>query len=111
MNLSTHDPTHRITGGPCRSGRVRARRRRKSARDLALQSWVEDQQHLIARLDLRVRLGHEAATRAQYRDDQRAVRQRQLLDLLTRRLRTLGDLELDDLEMLLLERKQLDKAV
>src|SRR6202045_4600120 len=53
---------------------------RELRRDLRLEPWIEDQQDLIAGIDHRVALGHEAGAAAQHRDDQRAVGQRHVLD-------------------------------
>src|ERR1019366_3300193 len=84
---------------------------RELRRDLRLQSRVEDQQHLIPRLDQGFALGHESCATAQHRDDQRTVGQRHVLDAATGRLGALPDLDLDDLQVLLLEREQLDEPV
>ena len=80
-------------------------------RDLRLEPRIEDQQHLVARLDHRVGLRHEAGPAAQHGDDQRAVGQRDVLDPAPGGVRALPDLELDDLQVLLLEREQLHEAV
>src|SRR4051794_37765421 len=84
---------------------------RELRRHALLEARIEDEQHLVARLDHRVRLGHEAATVAQHGDDQRALGQVDLGDLLAGRGRTVADLELDDLQALLLEREQMDEPV
>ena len=72
---------------------------------VGLEARVEDQQHLVAGLDDGVGLGHEAAAAAQHRDDQAALGQLDVVDALAGRRRVLGDLELDDLQPLLLERR------
>ena len=80
-------------------------------RDLGLEPRIEDQQHLVAGLDHGVGLRHEPGAAAQHRDDQRAVGQRDVLDLAAGRGRSRSDLDLDDLEVLLLQRQQLDQPV
>src|SRR5436190_3181075 len=80
-------------------------------RDALLEPGVEHEQHLVAGLDDRVGLGHEAAAVAQHRDDQRPLGQRHVSDLLPVRGRAARHLELDDLQALLLEREQVHQAV
>ena len=84
---------------------------REARRDLVLETGIEDQQHLIAGLDDRVALGDEPGAVAQHRDDQRAVGQGDVADHGPGGRRPLADLELDDLEVLLFEREQLNEAV
>src|SRR5256885_5318049 len=59
--------------------------RRELRRHVVLQPGVEDEQDLVARLDDRVGLGHEAAAVAQHGDDQRALGEVHLRDLLDRK--------------------------
>src|SRR4051812_4154051 len=79
--------------------------------DDVLEPGVEHEQHLVARLDDRVLLGHEAAAVAQHRDDQRPLGQLDLSHLAPRGRRVVAHLELDDLELLLLQGEQVHQAV
>src|SRR5436305_10914323 len=111
--LPAASPPPRSRYSTCRSAIVgwAGAVRRKPRRDLRLESWVENQQDLVAGLDHGVGLRHESGAAAQHGDDQGAVGQLDLLDPPAGCLRTLADLHLDDLEVLLLQREHLDQPV
>src|SRR4051794_27187675 len=104
---ATPPPTSRTSTSRSATGE----RPRELRGDDVLEPGVQDEQHLVAGLDDGVLLGHEAAAVAQHADDQRALRQLDVGDLLPGGRRVVGDLELDDLELLLLQREQVHQPV
>src|SRR3954447_16160233 len=97
----------------CRSatsgGARRLALRREARGDLLLEPGVEHDQHLVAGLDHRIGKWHEAGPVAQDRDDERALRNTDVLHHLPRGRRSRQHLDLDDLEPLLREIEQMQQ--
>src|SRR4051812_18287989 len=78
---------------------------------VVLAPRVEHREHLVARLEHRVRARHEPFALPQHRDQQAPLGHRQVPNPLTGHGRGVGQLQLDDLQALLLQVEQVDEAV
>src|SRR5215210_2950983 len=85
--------------------------RDEEPRDVVLEAGIEDDEHLVARLDDAGGRGNEARPVAEDRDHERPVRQREVGDALARGRAPLAHDELDDLEPLLGQVEQVHQPV
>ena len=99
-----------MTRGNRRIGAI-VRRRRRELRDVLLDPGIEHDEHLVARHDDGVGLGHEARSSAKNGDHERPLGQADVGDRQPRRRRVVRDDQLDDLQPLLGQIEQVDEAV